>query len=435
MKRANILIFMPSILLVTAIHACDDGEPLGVAGKPVLLDLSDQGLELTVGDERTVTAQLLDQNGDVVSFSLIATPCDPAVVHVSQTNKAVDKRQSFLLRAVGLGSTCVVVEGGKIQDTLTVAVGPATILIHGPGIVESGRIQIYDVVSLDRDSVRLENPIVPKLFSLDSTRLFVMDSGRVISGSPGAGVLQAQVPGGAIAAKPISVVMRQYEGATTANTGEPGDLIGLSLQSPLVWFDHDTRIVVDSTATFWEPVDSTFIRMAVPALASTGLFRVTLSDMGPYQVSQDTVLTIQGTPFQDKYRPASDGPATAPDLPSLLSPDNNLYLAHGGLGTGTSSQGIQSGGTQIDHWFAVTAGSSDISLDLVLEWKDHSDVDLLVCNASGIAGVCAARGTSGIPDIEEVTGTVPAGTTMYVIITMYHANTNVTNMRLHVIGL
>ena len=427
-----------TVLLVAA--GCGDEDLTfrgGPARSPASLAVSSSEVVMRFGNSVSVGAELRDAAGNAVGQDVTLSACNSGIVTVAAGGSAAGFRNTYTLTGSGVGSTCVVASAASLADTISVVVGPDAITIAGPDSVPSGTMATFTANGLDASGAPLTGTFNTEFQSVDNSRLFLTLQGEGSGRTPGNVTVQGRADGGATATRVVTIVPGVFGGTLSATSGAGADLVTINRAADggLGEFDSDVAVDLGGVTAYIDTRSDNQMVVAIPAMPSASAFPLTLANLGPGNFAEQTTFTFSGTPFQDKWQPNSNGPGTAPDASTIISAGGYIYLAHGGFGTGSAARGVENGGAQVDHWFAVTAGASDIDLDLTLEWQDGSDVDLEICDAGGGAGSCAGTGFSGSSSNETASGTVPAGTTMYIIVTMWSAGSNNTNMRLQVNGI
>jgi hypothetical protein len=266
-------------------------------------------------------------------------------------------------------------------------------------------------------------------------------TGEAAGKSPGTPSVRVVAPGGASDQKAARVLAGVFGGTLSAANGAPGQLITLTRASDGPFFDADAAVSVGGTTAWVDSWSASALTFAIPATGATTAGVLGLTNMGPGQVAQNGTFTSNAA-FSDAYRPASDGPGTAPAYTAVRSPANWVYFTHSGYGTGAASRGVLNGGSQVDHYFLITGGANGGSLTEVrLEWTNPgasgvSDFDLIVCDVA--TETDCVFGFSGDP-VREVLApaggfALEANTTYYVAASSWLSANNIHNFRLKVTG-
>jgi len=152
------------VLAITALSvgSCKSDPLSDLDGTPARVVVDFSYLQMPLGDTSTITAQVLDGRTTPLEVPITFTACSPAVsvsIDTSYHPVPVTSARAKVV-ASSAAPSCVVVEGGGIQDTVTVAVLPttfngtlsATTLNVGDTLKLFGNAQLgFDVDSADVD--------------------------------------------------------------------------------------------------------------------------------------------------------------------------------------------------------------------------------------------------------------------------------------------
>jgi len=393
---------------------------------------------MIVGDSMMVGARAEDEVGNATAAATTLSACD-GVSSVTSASSSEEWTTLAFIKGMSLGASCVLAQAAGLTDTIWVSVGPAGVTIMGPDVVGSGNDGAYTVVAVDRAGTELTGAVQYAWTSSNTARLAIdKDNGTVIGKSTGSVDVRLVAPGGANAKKTITIEPGVFAGTLSATSAAPGALVTATRAAGGPTFDDDVTAKLDATGTFIEGFTDNTLTFAVPATGSTAAGVLTLSNMGFEQIAQTTALTATKA-TADKYAPGNEdatcsgaGVPGAPEFSTIASSGNNVYFVHGGYGTGSGSRGACNGGTQVDHYFAYTAGASGETIDVELSWNDGSDVDLYVCTPD-LGDCVGSGGGSGSSTGESVTDAVlAANTTYYIIPSMWSSGSNITNIKMHV---
>jgi hypothetical protein len=170
----------------------------------------------------------------------------------------------------------------------------------------------------------------------------------------------------------------------------------------------------------------------VPATGATTAATLTLSDMGPNQIAQNTPFTP--TSALDVWSPGNitddcSDPTSAPNYATAKSATGWVYFSHnGGTQGGT---GCQNGGSGFDHYFLYTTGGTPETREIRAEWKLDGDMDLIVCTTDYSS--CPATGFSGQALSEVIAAAnLAANTTYFIIFSPWEAAGGNNSVRLRI---
>ncbi len=426
--------------MVFVFAGCGDEDLIfagGTAGPAVAIDLTTSLFELRAGETVTIGMQGRDAAGNAVTASTPTIASGDASVVTAAAGAANDNfAATATVTATGMGETIITVTLGSLSETLTARVGPGSMLITGPDTVGSGNDGQFAITALDINGAAASGT-PPLDWVTTNTGRMVVDAAGLASGrGTGSVTLNVRGAGGAGATKTVVVAPGVFAGTLSATTGDAGALLTITRAADGAPFDDDTEVNLSGEDAWVESFTANDLVIGVPSSGVAGAQDLSIVNIGPGQLEQKTTFTAN-TAFGDTYQPGNTTndctlPTTSPDLMAIRSANNYVYFSHGGFGTGSASRGCQNGGAQIDHYFTLTAGASDLNVDLFLEWDNGSDVDIIVCS-DPVAFTCAFTFFSGDDENEDGSGvTIPAGETWYVVITMWVAGTDISNLRMGV---
>jgi hypothetical protein len=400
-----------------------------------------------------VGATILDEVGNVTADAPSFSACSGAPVTVSAaTGEALFTGAADIqASATSVGEGCVNVSGGGQSDTIHVTVAPAGVRIVGDPIVgydsqdPAANVIQFTVAAVDAAGAPLTGS-VPWEWTSSNEALFYVDrfSGEVTTRSLGTATLRLVSPGGADHSLVLTLAAPAFNGTANPTSGGPGTLVTLTRAGGGIDFDGNTTAFLDfgGVAAYVDNQTASDLVLAVPAVGKAGRVDLVVRNYGPSELDRRVVWTNPTNSFLDIYSPgntntsASSFPATippgTPEVATIMSANNNVYLSHSGYGTGGAAAGAFNGGSQVDHYFRVTNGGSDIAATLTLSWTNGSDVDLFITDASGNL---LAFFISGSPTQEVAAFTFLANTTYHVGVSMFSAGSNNTNMKLNFAGL
>lgn len=428
--------------------SCSDEDlifPGGPPGPATTLDIANSDIVLVVGQTTQVGAAIRDSAGNPLPTAASITACDAKITVAPGTgndafNTVVD------VTAASLGTSCLNVSGAGLSDSVGVVVGPAGVTITGPDTVGSGNAADFVVNAFSASGGALSGT-TPYEWSTSTQARLVVDpaTGQAQGRGTGTVAVRLRAPGGAAATKSVVVVPGVFGGTLSSSSGAPGMVISIARAADGAQFDSDTQVRFGGVLGYLDEIKADSLFFAVPATGATGSQTLAMTNVGPDQLAQNTSWT-SNLATTDAYAANNaatcQAPGTTPELSSVLSRNGNVYLVHGGFGTGSASRSCTNGGSvpQVDHYFKVTTGATALTLDLLLEWRDGSDVDILICDGGVIdpntLANCSDASFSGSSTQEALSGAVfPANSTNYVVISMWSAGSNITNLKLNVSGL
>jgi len=395
------------------------------------LQLSSSRLALAVGEAATLGATGLDAVGNATADAVSFASCDGAVVSVGAAAEGLAGfTTSATVQAAGLGVSCVTASAGGFTDTIRVSTGPAGVRIVGPDTVPSGGEGTYTLEAFDAAGAALTGSTAYEWFSSNKALMSIDIASGVAQGkTPGSVAARVFAPGGANAAKTVVVIPGVFAGTLTAASAGPGALITATRAATGPKFDADVGARVGTTAAFVDLITPEAVTFAVPARGSTAATSLSLTNMGPGQVTQTTAFTVTAT-AADIYQPGNitnncTAPATPPTWSAVRSPN----------GTSQGTRGCQNSGavTGYDHYFTYTTGASAETVDVLAYWTLAGDNDIYVCRTDFSS--CPGSGFSGntLDELGATNVALAANTSYFIIYSPWTANTGTNNIRIRVV--
>jgi hypothetical protein len=452
MKRLCALVLGAAALV--AAQGCTSEEPAlylgGPPGPATQYKVSNASLTLMIGDSAEVGARAADAVGNATGDAVTLTACDANVATVASASAEPQWTTTAYLKAVGLGSSCVLVQAaGLTADTIKVVVGPVGVALSGPAALVSGAQGKYAVTFLGAAGDTLTG-VVPLTWSTSSRATMVIgpvtaDTGLATAQTPGTVLVQVQVAGGADATKSVTVSAGVFTGTVSATTGAPGTLITATRAADGPYWDTDTQVTLGTATlaadymrpiTFGRPdLGGTEIVFAIPATGATTAAALRFSNMGSGQLQQ-TAGTITPTVADvDLYQPGNitnncTAPAAPPAFATVKSPGNSVYLVHRGSTLG--AMGCQNGGTGYDHYILYRTGSASEAIDVAATWGVAGDNDIYICTTN--FADCPGAGVSGntLDELGAANVALAANTDYLIIFSPWTAGTGINNIKIKI---
>lgn len=376
-------------------------------------------VDVRVGDSVVVTAETRNNQGASVTELPVPASLSPAVASVADAYLPPVQQARFYIKALTYGEGMVTVSAGGKADTITVQTLPATVEISGaPDTLGSGATAQLVAAPLDVAG----NPVTmdASLFtwSADPASVVSVDevTGLATAQAPGTAVITVEGPG-VTGDLPVVVVAGVFAGTLSATSGAPAGLITATKAAAGPAFDSDSKAALNGLPAWVDAFTANTLTFAVPATGSTAAGVLTLSDMGPNQLAQNTAFTPTST--SDVWSPGniSDDctlPASPVNYNTQKSASGWVYFSHSGSSQG--GRGCWNGPTGFDHYFTYTTGGTAETVEVRTEWTLSGDNDLYVCVAD-LSDNCDVAGGFSSEDFNEIIGSVSlAANTTYVII-------------------
>lgn len=227
-----------------------------------------------------------------------------------------------------------------------------------------------------------------------------------------------------------------FTGTFSDNTPNTAQLVTATRNASGPLFDLDTKVQVGGINAFVESVatDGSTITFAIPYEFSAGdNVSVTFLQLDVDQQARTTNVTINAV-GTDPSGPADTSAATAP----VISANGNYFALLTSTDPGQYA-GLVGG---VANFFTITAGATDLNLTVTMDWDapgaTTGDMDLYLCaNACTSGGDFGSDGygaaSSAKPESEDIT--IPAGTTMHLMMVRYAAGVSAGDLiRVNVTG-
>jgi hypothetical protein len=218
--------------------------------------------------------------------------------------------------------------------------------------------------------------------------------------------LSDSVSTGAEGSLSLAVFAGPISGTASVTTGVAGAATTITAAAGDPPFDANTIGTVDlldrvGIAPPAFPMSATQFSFMMPPGVLPGDRSVVISGIGPGEIAQEMTFTITAGPYADLWE-ATDvfGAGANPMI------ESGRYFVS-----------IDPG--DLDDFFLLdnSAGTTDLDVDIVVNWGGSADVDIVVWNTAGGFVTCAGACSSAHP--EHAVWTVPAGDMHVLNINLY----------------
>jgi len=375
-------------------------------------------LEMLVGDSVLVIAETKDNQGvTTVDLPTIASQT-PSIVSVALADLPPLAQRRFYITALAFGEGAITATSGGKSATITVQTLPTAVEISGaPDTLGSGASVQLTAVPLDvtGNTITMDDTLFT--WSASPTSAVAVDAAGLATGqAPGTATITVSGPGGVAGTATVVVAAGTFAGTLSAASETPGMLVTATKAAAGPDFDADSKASLDGAPAWVDAFTGSTLTFAVPATGSTVAGTLTLSDMGPNQLAQNTGFTA--TSAVDVWSPGNisddcSAPASPVDYNTEKSASGWLYFSH--IGASQGGRGCMNGSSGFDHYFTYTTGGSAETVEVRTEWKLSGDNDLYVCTAD-LSDCDIATGFSGESFEEVIAGVNLDANTTYVII-------------------
>lgn len=114
-----------TLLLGAFTVACDNNPLKADADKGFFMYTNPSFAQVKVGGTTKVRANVMNKYSSPTGDAVTATPCDAKITAVADTSRTVfESPERFVVTGVAAGSSCLIVTGGGVSDTVTFNVLP-----------------------------------------------------------------------------------------------------------------------------------------------------------------------------------------------------------------------------------------------------------------------------------------------------------------------
>lgn len=392
------------LAVVALVAACDNNPLAENRDVGAWFDLNPSNVAVNAGGTVRVNAIVRNQYGAATNAAVTGTPCDARISAVADTGRtAFEFPERFVITGHTLGTTCLVVSGGGLTDTITVRVVPATIRATGADTVSvflgSGEtiqagVEFRNtagaaVTGFSMSDVSWQS-LTPAQVSVDPV------TGEITGQAPGIGRVIARLDPRFGVTRVDTLTFRVQAGAFAGNvalstTGPAtGSIQVATFTQGAIPFDADTEVqlMVDGQVvrTINLVTTGTTRQVVLPFGLPAGPLRYNVVNIGPNQIAQTGTINLpNGTPAADTQEPDAHP-----------NPDQVFTATPKVATVGQRFWGTVSGPDEVD-WVRIAineAGNYRFSMG----WNDGSDHDFYVFSAAGAQLLTLEGGVSANPE-------------------------------------
>lgn len=389
------------LAVVALVAACDNNPLAENRDVGAWFDLNPSNVAVNAGGTVRVNAIVRNQFGAATNAAVTGTPCDARISAVADTGRtAFEFPERFVITGNTLGTTCLVVSGGGLTDTITVRVVPASIRATGADTVsvflgsgetiqagvEFRNIAGAAVTGFSMSDVTWQS-LTPAQVSVDPV------TGAITGQAPGLARVIARLDPRFGVTRVDTLTFRVQAGAFAGNVAlsavgpATGSIQVATFTQGAIPFDADTQVqlVVNGVTvqTFTLVTTGTSRQVVLPFGLPAGPLRYNVINIGPNQIAQTGTINLpNGTPAADTQEPDN----TIANTPKVMAVGQTFF----GSVSGSDVRDF----IRID---IATAGTYTFTLD----WNDASDHDLYIRNTANTATLLA-RETLANPETGSV---------------------------------
>jgi hypothetical protein len=383
------------LAVVALVTACDNNPLADNRDRGEWFDLNPSNVAVNAGGTVLVTAIVRNQFGAATNAPVTATPCDAKVSAVRDTTRsAFEFPERFVVTgASSLGTSCLVVSGGGLTDTIRVRVVPASIRASGADtltqLVGSGetvqaQVEFRNTAGAPATGFTLSDVTFT---SLTPAQAVVDASGQISGQAPGIGRVVVRLHSQYGVTRVDTLVFRVQAGAF-------GGTVALSTLGPatgsvqVATFTQGSISFQDNTAVQLE-VDGAVVQTF--NLITSGTTRQVVLPFGlpPGPVRYNVVNlpnNVAQTGTINHAMPEAD----------TQEPDETIAVSPKVMSPGQTFFGSVSGGDGIDFIRVNITEAGNYTF--TLGWNDASDHDFQVRAANGTT-VLLRRETLANPEV------------------------------------
>jgi hypothetical protein len=337
LRRAGV-----GLAAVALLAACDDNPLAENRDQGAWFELNPSNVAVNAGGTVTASAVVRNQYGAATNAAVTATPCDGKITAAADTlRSAFEFPERFVITgSSSLGTSCLVVTGGGLTDTIRVRVVPATIRATGAdtvsNMVGSGNLvqASVDFLTLAGTAATGFDPVTDIVWtSLTPAQASVDSEGRITGQAPGIGRVLVQLHSRYGVTRTDTLVFRVQAGAFggTVTTGTIGAATGsiavANFSEGTIPFDADTQVELRTAdgvlvRTFNTVTTGTSRQVVLPFGLPAGNLRYNIINMGPNQIAQTGTISLPtGTPAGDTQEPDN----TLAITPKVMAPGEVFF--------------------------------------------------------------------------------------------------------------
>jgi hypothetical protein len=397
---------MGTLAVAALAVACSD-DPTGARqGDVARVALSQQRIDLDVGETSTQFAEALDARGTALSTLPQVASANAAIAAVSlqQESARSPSRRHFTVTAVGYGATRVVASVGVMADTALVVTYPASLEITGAGdTLASGSTTQLGVECFDTQGslvTPLEGAESFSWSTYDARVAEVDAAGLLFAKQPGRVAIAARLPNGTADAIAVDVVPGSFRGTASATAGPSATVVTYTVGAGQPSWDNNTQVLIGGQRAFiMSDSDESDLITAIPFGLQAGAAPVLFEGIGRHQVALETTFAVDALATADDLEPNNYLDGTPPT--SVTLPFEDVLSVDG-----------------VDHrdYFAFTLTEDTTTVHLFLDWDIalNGDLDLLVADAGFTTLPCEVV-TAGRANPEQGACDLPAGDYLLVV--------------------
>jgi hypothetical protein len=397
------------LALVAAVSACDDNPLAENREDASYFRLNPSNAAVNVGGEIRVNANVMNRYGAALATSVTATECNSNITVAPHPDRSdYEYPETFLVTGVTVGTSCIVVRGGGVTDTVTIRVVPASIgLSVADTLVPSGQTVPLSVVYRNATGGNAPGVAFDTLrttFVVRTAATGAIDrQGNFTGQAPGQTWVVASFTDMGVTRRDsvsLRVVAGPFTGTFTPNPIPSAGSI-MTFTAGAVPFDDDTNVTFNSIPSpFVLTRNATTLSVVVPGgVTASTVYAIT--NMGPNQLAVGGNVAVTN-PTVDAYEP------------------NNSFGTATVLPNQTGSYYFTMSGTDEDDYYRLNL-TEQRSVTFNVTWNEPNTlVTLLIADGTGTYLPSAQQTCYAAARPTACTFTLPAGT-WYVNIWYYGA--------------
>jgi hypothetical protein len=307
---------LAALTLVMSAAACDDNPLSEDRDEAAYFRLNPSNAAVNAGGTIRVDATVVNKYGAATNAAVTATPCDNKVTAVVDTGRtSFEFPERFIVTGAALGTSCLVVRGGGVTDTVEVRVVPASIRATvdtvGSGESKTISVQFRDAAGNPVSGMSLADVTFT---TLTGTIAQVTSAGVVSGQAPGQGAILVSLSSawGASRVDTVRFTVKAGAFSGTVTQGTAGAATGaiqtVTFTQGAIPFDTDTQVRLylgtELLRTFALTAPTGSITQVLPFGLPAGALRYEVINIGPNQIATVGTLNLpSGTPAADTAEP------------------------------------------------------------------------------------------------------------------------------------
>ncbi|MEO5510359.1 MAG: hypothetical protein ABIS27_06985 [Longimicrobiales bacterium] len=286
------------MIFLGAFTACDNNPLKDDRDKGLFMYTNPSFATIVVGGTVKVRANVMNQYSAPTGDAVTATQCNARLSAVADTSRTdLEQPERFTVTGLAIGTSCLIVTGGGITDTVGFLVGPAAVDIVADTNMVSGATQSVAILFKNTAGGNISGLTIGDVtfVSRAPTIAFYDAATQTIQGrAPGSTFLVATLNSGkgaiVVDSIKVNVTTSTFNGTITPASVNRGALATLNAGS--IPFDANTTVTLNGAAATIISNTPTAFTVVVPASVSGTTATFVISNLGPNEVTATAVAPL-----------------------------------------------------------------------------------------------------------------------------------------------